>query len=100
MSVFLCLSSPLLFQRIGSTGLHSGHGEIIHFLLDIILDFCYRFSTEVRAKLDDEGKIVEDEIDDDTTITKSEELSNGRKCFNFICGIEHQEFEGENIKSE
>ena len=49
--------------------------------------------------LDDEGKIVEDEIDDDTTITKSEELSNGRKCFNFICGIEHQEFEGENIKS-
>ena len=71
-------------------------------MLDIILDFFYRFSTEVRAKLDDEGKQVEDEIDDDTTITSLEDLSNGRKCFNFICFnfIGREEFEGENIKSE
>ena len=68
----------------------------------IILHFFYRFSTEVRAKLDDEVKEVEDEIDDDTTITSEEELSNGRKCFNFICFnfIGREEFEGENIKSE
>ena len=66
------------------------------------MDFFYRFSTQVRAKLDDEGKQLEDEIDDDTTILSSEELSNGRKCFNFICFnfIGREEFEGENIKSE
>ena len=68
-------------------------------MLDIILPFFCRFSTEVRAKLDDEGKQVEGEIDDDTTITSLEDLSNGLKCFNFICGFEHMEFEGENIKS-
>ena len=71
-------------------------------MLDIILPFFCRFSTEVRAKLDDEGKQVEGEIDDDTTITSLEDLSNGRKCFNFICFnfIGREEFEGENIKSE
>jgi hypothetical protein len=100
--VFLCLSSPLLFQRIGYTGSHSGHGQITHFILDIILDFFCRLSTEVRAKLDDAAKQVEDEIDDDTTITSSEKLSNGRRCFNFICFnfIGREEFEGKNIKSE
>ena len=68
-------------------------------MLEIILHFFYRFSTEVRAKLDDAVKEVADEIDD-TNITASEELSNGRKCFNFIRGIQHEECEGENIKAE
>jgi hypothetical protein len=69
-------------------------------MLEIILDFFSRFSTEVRAKLDDEVKRVEDEIDD-TNITSTEEMSNRRKCFNLICGIEDQnESEEENMKSE
>ena len=64
------------------------------------MDFFCRFSTEVRAKLDDEVKRVEDEIDD-TNITSGEEMSNRKKCFNLICGIEDQnESEEENMKSE
>ena len=58
------------------------------------MDFFYRFSTEVRAKLDDEGKIVEDEIDDDTTITKSEELSNGRKFSILSVGLNIRNLKG------
>ena len=69
-------------------------------MLVIILVFFYRLSTEVRAKLDDEGKQVEDEIHEDITINPSEDMSMGRKCFNFICGIEHDRIEEENVKSE
>ena len=51
----------------------------------------------MRAKLEDE--IDEDEIEE-KAVTTSEELSSGRKCFNFICGIENQsDVEGENVKS-
>eukprot|EP00092_Neocalanus_flemingeri_P006236 GFUD01006710.1.p1 GENE.GFUD01006710.1~~GFUD01006710.1.p1 ORF type:complete len:708 (+),score=187.08 GFUD01006710.1:236-2125(+) len=63
------------------------------------LTFWTRFSTEVRAKMEDEVDEEEDETQDKIAGTL-EEMSSGRKCINLICGIENQaDMEDENIKS-